>query len=110
MEPEPGLVPVRMDQKPDLDPESDLVPLFLSTGPRIKIRTGTKITPDPEHCRVPVTRMHRISVRIIRPFLISGIRPDTRLACRISGKAGYRISGKKKNLHKINLVTRSCFV
>jgi hypothetical protein len=39
--------------------------------------------------------MHRISGRIIRPFLISGtrIRPDTRLPCRISGKAGYRISG-----------------
>jgi hypothetical protein len=38
--------------------------------------------------------MHRISGRIIRPFLISGIRPDTRLSCRISGKAGYRISGR----------------
>jgi hypothetical protein len=32
--------------------------------------------------------MHRISGRIIRPFLISGIRPDTGLPCRISGKAG----------------------
>jgi hypothetical protein len=33
----------------------------------------------------------------IRPdnpaFFISGIRPDTRLFCRISDKAGYRISG-----------------
>jgi hypothetical protein len=41
--------------------------------------------------------MHRISGRIIRPFLISGIRPDTKLVSRISGqisgKAGYRISG-----------------
>jgi hypothetical protein len=37
--------------------------------------------------------MHRISGRIIRPFLISSIRPDTRLPCRISSKAGYRISG-----------------
>jgi hypothetical protein len=29
--------------------------------------------------------MHRISGRIIPPFFISGIRPDTRLPCRISG-------------------------
>jgi hypothetical protein len=38
-----------------------------------------------------------ISGRIIRPFLKSGIRPYTRLPCRISGwisgKARYRISG-----------------
>jgi hypothetical protein len=33
--------------------------------------------------------MHRISGRISRPFLISGIRP----AGYLSGKAGYRISG-----------------
>jgi hypothetical protein len=29
----------------------------------------------------------------IQPFLKSGIRPDTGLNCRISGKAEYRISG-----------------
>jgi hypothetical protein len=33
--------------------------------------------------------MHQISGRIIRPFLISDIRPDTRLPCPISD----RISG-----------------
>jgi hypothetical protein len=38
--------------------------------------------------------MHRISGPIIGPFLKSGIRPDTRLPCRISGKAGYRISSR----------------
>jgi hypothetical protein len=42
---------------------------------------------------VTILGMHRISGRIIRPFLISGIRPDTKLVSRISGKAGYRISG-----------------
>jgi S-adenosylhomocysteine hydrolase len=29
----------------------------------------------------------------IRSFFIAGIRHDTRLPCRISGKAGHRISG-----------------
>jgi hypothetical protein len=38
--------------------------------------------------------MHRISGwSDIRPFLISGIQPDTILPRRICGKAGYRISG-----------------
>jgi hypothetical protein len=39
--------------------------------------------------------MHRITGRPDNPaFLISGNRPDTRLPCRKSGKAGYRISGR----------------
>jgi hypothetical protein len=42
--------------------------------------------------------MHRISgwpdIRPDNPaFLISSIRPDTKLVNRISGKAGHRISG-----------------
>jgi hypothetical protein len=45
--------------------------------------------------KAPKAGMHRISCRIIRPFLVfgTGIRPDTGFYGRISGKAGYRISG-----------------
>jgi hypothetical protein len=75
-----------------------------------------------------IVGMHRISGRIIRPFLISCIRPDTKLVSRISGKALYRISGyciagvinslfflqirQEKICTQIDLVTgtRSCFV
>jgi hypothetical protein len=48
------------------------------------------------HCPkyIGMLEMHQISGRIIRPFLISCIRPDTKLPCRISGKAGYRMSGR----------------
>jgi hypothetical protein len=52
------------------------------------------------YCRLQkcIIKWYNIGMhRIIRPFLLSGIRPDTRLPCRIfgriSGKAGYRISG-----------------
>jgi hypothetical protein len=48
-----------------------------------------------------LNKSHRSNTRDapdIRPdipaFLISGIRPDTKLVSRISSKAGYRISGR----------------
>jgi hypothetical protein len=64
--------------------------MFYEINYKVRVKKGYKKRPD-----YPAGR---ISGRIIRPFFISGIRPDTRLPCwisgRISGKAGYWISGR----------------